>query len=67
MFEVGMECDIAVYQLTDSTELESQRGENVDDMVGQLQQYEENLSYSFISATEKLLDVIAKKLPQEFQ
>ncbi|KAK4818455.1 hypothetical protein QYF61_013661 [Mycteria americana] len=45
-------------------------GQMVDELAGQLQQYEESLSSSLracISAVEKLPDTLAKKLSQDFQ
>ncbi|KAK4832926.1 hypothetical protein QYF61_026569 [Mycteria americana] len=46
------------------------KGQTVDELAGQLQQYEENLSSSLqtcISAVEKLLDMLAEKVSREFQ
>lgn len=58
---------VVVFQFIGCTELERWRGANGGWRGCQLQQYEENLSYSLISTVQKLPDVMAEKLSWELQ
>ncbi|KAK4824819.1 hypothetical protein QYF61_019669 [Mycteria americana] len=57
-----MECTIVVCQLIGSDDLEDGEGQTVDELAGQLWQYEEILSSSLVSSVEKLVQQLKEIL-----
>ena len=63
--ELCTKCAIIVCQAV--VDWKDEEGPTVDELARQLRQYEESLSSSLVLAVEKLPDILAEKLSQEFQ